>query len=197
MKWLVACDYLPTNPMEGLIPPRVPKDRDRFLSPVELVKVWNACSAMTLWGPLIRLLILTAQRRSEVSGMAYSEVQGSLWTIPKERTKTGKAHLVHLAPMALQIINSRPEFIGRGVSGFSKAKARLDRLSGVDGWRLHDLRRTAATGMASLDIEPNIVERILNHYQGSVYQRFEYEIKRREALEIWERHLTTLGIYLE
>ena len=195
LKWLVAHDYLPSNPMVDLIPPRVPKSRDRVLSDDELARVWNATFLMPLWGPFFRLLILTAQRRNEVSGMDYREIEvaSATWTIPGSRTKNGKTHLVHLSLEAMAIINSKPQFIGRGVSGFSKAKAILDRYSGITNYRIHDFRRTAATGMARLGVDPGIVERVLNHYQGSVYQRFEYQPQRRTALELWGTHLSTIS----
>lgn len=192
-KWLVSQDLISSNPMDGLLPPRVPKSRDRVLSDAELWAIWTACDRMPLWGPLFKLLLLTGQRRNEVAGMSYSEVINGVWAIPQERTKNNKAHLVHLSAPALDIINTRPRFIGANVSGFSKAKIILDRLSGIDNYRIHDFRRTAATGMASLGIEPHIIERILNHYQGSVYQRFEYLEGRKVALELWAAHLTTLG----
>lgn len=193
MKWMVANDHLPHNPMDGLIPPRVPKSRDRVLADWELSAIWRACKDWSLWGPFFQLLLLTAQRRNEIAGMTYAEVRDTAWTIPGSRTKNGREHIVHLSAPALEIINTKPEFIGRGVSGFSKAKARLDRLSGIDNYRIHDFRRTAATGMASLGVAPHIIERVLNHYQGSVYQRYEYISERAIAIERWSAHLTTIG----
>ena len=189
LKWLVANDYLPSNPMPDLIPPRVPAQRDRVLTDMELRAIWCSCAVMPLWGDFYRLLILTAQRRNEVAGIQYSEVLGNLWTIPGERTKNGKTHLVHLSSAAMELISSKPLFIGRGVSGYSKAKRKLDTLSGIDNYRIHDFRRTAATGMQRLGVEPHVVELILNHTNGSVYQRFEYLEARRAALELWAAHL--------
>lgn len=207
-KWLVANDYIQHNPMGDLIAPRVPASRDRTLTDQELARVWRACTIfdrhpntphyhqytrMELWGPIFQLLILTAQRRNEVSGLSYLEIEGSEWTIPKERTKNGKTHLVHLAPAARQILNSNPPFIGRNVSGFSKALIHLKQISGINNFRIHDLRRTAATGMQRLGIPPHIVDRVLNHYQGDPYQRFQYVQERRQALEAWATFVLSLG----
>lgn len=196
MKWLVSEDMIPSNPMDGIIPPRVPKSRDRVLSDREIRDFWRASEAMgPLWGPFLRLLLLTAQRRSEVAGMTWNEIDMplSLWHIPPHRSKNGKGHIVHISPQAMDILKTNPIFIGRKVAGFSKAKAKLDAISGIQGIRLHDLRRTAATGMQSLGIPPHVIERVLNHYQGSPYQRFEYLEERKAALEAWGRHVATIG----
>jgi integrase len=130
-----------------------------------------------------------------------------LWTLPRELTKADRLHEVPLPPLALEIIESLPR-IGDGllfpanrarstnpVSGFSKAKARLDRLSGVSGWRLHDLRRTAASEMARLGHPPHVVAAILNHSPGStqgitaIYNRHRYGDEKRQALAAWGREV--------
>jgi integrase len=153
---------------------------------------------MPLWGPFFKLLMLTCQRRNEVAGIQYHEIEKEEWTIPGTRTKNGKTHLVHLSGPALSIIEQKPVFISRNVSGFSKAKLSLDRLSGVGAqygspWRVHDLRRTGATTLQKLGVLPEVIELILNHTPKGirgVYQRFSYAQERKEALGL-------LGLYLE
>jgi integrase len=173
------------------------------------------------------LLLLTAQRRDEVGGVEWSELDldRRLWIIPREKAKNDRAHEVQLSALAIEIIEALPR-IGdrflfttsgdRPVSGFSKSKDRLDRHmldllraelaeagkdpdgAKIDDWILHDLRRTAATGMARLNIPPHVVDKVLNHVSGSirgvaaVYNRHAYLDERRAALEAWSRHVESL-----
>ena len=128
------------------------------------------------------------------------------WNIPEEATKNSQAHTVPLSDAALDILERVPRlhdrlvFPARGsattcFSGFGKCKERLDRDVDIGGWRLHDLRRTAATGFAALGIQPHVVERILNHKSGvfggvaGVYNRFEYQDEMRAGLNRWARHV--------
>lgn len=210
--WCVERGMVPVSPMAGLTPPVRAKNRARTLSPDELAAVWKAADGIGYpFGRIVQLLILTGQRRGEVAGLEWAEVdEGSkLWTIPAARTKNGRAHSLPLAPMAAEIIaglprcNDRLAFPARGndeaaFSGWSKAKKALDELAGVKDWTLHDLRRTTATRLAALGTPPHIVERILNHAGGTfagvagVYNRFEYAEEMRAALEAWE---TTIAQY--
>ena len=151
----------------------------------------------------MRLLILTAQRRDEVARAEWTEfdLDGGTWTIPGARMKNGDAHTVPLVQAALTILESAPRFTdcphvftarqGKPIAGFSKAKVRLDKLSGVEKWTLHDLRRTAATGMARLGVAPHVADKVLGHKQGAIkgvariYNRFAYLGERRAALALW------------
>ena len=192
-KWCLGKDLILSNPLSTLPPPGIPKSRDKILSESEIKAIWKATFDMPLWGPFYRLLMLTCQRRNEVAGIQYGEIYNNEWTIPGSRTKNGRSHLVHLSTSAMTIIESKPEFIGRQVSGFSKAKRTIDRLSGVKNWRIHDLRRTGATTMQRLGVLPDHIELILNHSSKGVkgiYQRFQYLEERKDALEL-------LGLYLE
>lgn len=192
-KWCLGRDIIVSNPMATYPPPRVPESRDRVLSESELKAVWRATYAMSLYGPFYRLLMLTCQRRNEVTWIKYSEIDGSTWTIPGRRTKNGKTHVVHLSQQAMDIVNSKPEFIERGLSGYSRAKSTLDRLSGVSDWRIHDLRRTGATKMQEFGVLPEVIELILNHKPKGVfgiYQRHKYSKERKDALDL-------LGLYYE
>jgi len=126
-----------------------------------------------------------------------------VWTIPKSRTKNAKGHVVHLSdqsvallkranrqgPLVFSLLGTRP------FQEFSQAKRRLDQLSGVTSWRLHDLRRTCVSGMARLGVAPHVADKILNHQSGTisgvaaVYQRHEFLAERRQALDLWGTHV--------
>jgi integrase len=210
LAWSVERGIIATSPAAGVGAPGGEQTRDRVLTHPELAAVCRACDALGWpFGPLVQLLMVTAQRRDEVAHMAWPDLnlERRLWTLPRELTKADRAHEVPLSDMAIEIIGSAPK-IGDGlvfpanrarstnpVSGFSKAKARLDRLSGVTGWRLHDLRRTAASEMARLGHPPHVVAAILNHSPGStqgitaIYNRHRYGDEKRIALAAWAREL--------
>jgi integrase len=207
--WCVDRDILQVSPCVRVKPPGRETDRDRVLSDDELKRIWCAADLMGWpFGPAVKLLILTAQRRDEVAMVRWSEINldGALWTIPAEKSKNGQAHEVPLSAAALDILSALPR-MGElvltttgttPISGFSKAKVRLDKLSEVTDWRLHDLRRTATTGMAKMGIAPHVVDRILNHTAGTiqgvaaVYNRHAYLDERRTALEAWARRVDAL-----
>jgi integrase len=165
------------------------------------------------------MLILTGQRREEVAGMTWSEIGQDLstWTIPATRAKNGLAHIVPLSPQAQTIIkavrqvakgnagekaNNEPAFVFPGrvgaFNGFSKAKTNLDEDSGVKDARLHDLRRTMATGLQRLGVRLEVTEAILNHVSGSragvvgIYQRHEWANEKRAALNAWGAHVDSI-----
>jgi integrase len=219
--WCVERDLIQHSPCEGMkAPPRVTA-RDRVLSDDELLTVWRGCTALGFpFGTAHKILMLTGQRRSEVSEMEWSELDldAAIWRIPKERTKNGKAHEVDLCPLAVTILKEIPEiseFVfpargGGGVQGFSAAKRQLDETIAKDmkraapdasmaPWVTHDLRRTCATGMASMNFPPHVVERVLNHISGTqsglvgVYQRHEYRDERRAALLAWGAHVEAIA----
>jgi integrase len=220
-KWCVERDMIAASPLDTLKAPMPLQARDRILSDDEVKLLWEATETLSatdrnhrsmpspVFGSFYKLLLLTAQRREEVAAMEWSEVDGGVWTIPGTRTKNGKEHTVHLSPQALAILASIPKQEGcryvlstngkTSISGYGKAKARLDTLmKGVDPWRVHDLRRTAASGMARLGFQPHIIERVLNHVSGAqgglvgVYQRYEYLEERKRALEAWSAHVNSI-----
>jgi integrase len=218
--WLLERRVIEKNPCDGVARPEAPNARDRVLSDDELRWFWGACARIDEpFGPMFRLLLLTGARLREVAEMTHRELSDSTWTIPATRTKNGREHKVPLQPAALDIIAGvrriagKPGYVfttnGRTpVSGFSVAKKRLDRemavLAKQDGaelkaWRLHDLRRTAATGMARAGADLHVIERALNHVSGSfggivgVYQRHKYEAEVKAALEAWGRFVTALA----
>ncbi len=206
LRWCVERGLIERSPAETVRAPMPEVARDRILDDDELAAVWCAAEAAGYpFGVIVQLLILTGQRRDEVAHMRWAEIdrETATWTLPPERNKSGRAHIVPLAPAALALIEGLtpvgPLLFpaqnnlrgGRAFSGWSKAKRRLDEASGVAGWRLHDLRRTAASGMARLGHDPQVVERVLNHATTSagplarVYQRYAYEPEKRRALEEW------------
>jgi len=213
--WAIAQGLVEHDPTAGVRKPVREIARDRVLDDDEIRAFWQA-TGETGWpfGPMFRLMLVTAQRQGEVSGIRWSEIDPDRkqWEIPGARTKNGKRHIVHLTPLAIEVIEAVPcvgdlLFTGRGahgVSGFSKAKVRLDRsmlaIAGAEipAWTLHDLRRTAATRMAMLGVRAEVVDRVLNHQAGTVrgvaaiYNRFSYEPERRAALETLSQHVEAL-----
>ena len=160
------------------------------------------------YGGIVEFLALTAQRREEVAGLRWDEIDLAqrVWTIPKARTKNAKAHMVHLSMQALTVLKRADRkgpvvftLLGtKPFQDFTHAKRRLDQLSGVTGWRLHDLRRTCVSGMARLGVAPHIADKILNHQAGTisgvaaVYQRHDFLAERRAALDEWGAHVDRL-----
>ena len=210
--WTIADGLLGNgaNPVDGSHRPDDPTPRDRVLTDAELVAVWNACGDDD-FGRATRLLILLGSRRSEVGGMRWSELDfdAGVWTLPAERSKNRRAHTIPLLPAAMAIIESVPRtsrghlFGTRARAGFTiwdHSKRDFDRRLGdaVKPWRLHDLRRSVATGMGDIGIEPHVIEAVLNHYSGhrrgvaGIYNRSGYEKAVRLALARWADHVMAL-----
>jgi integrase len=202
----------PHNPVIGTANPDAALTRDRVLKDTEIAMIWHACKDDD-FGKIVRLLILTACRRHEIGGLRWSEIDrnNATLTLPKERVKNWHEHVLPLTPLALEIIGSVPERVGRdhlfgdrsekGFSYWYPAKADLDaNLAGnIADWRLHDIRRSVATWMAEHgNVEPHIIEAILNHYSGhrsgpaGIYNRARYKTQIRAALTLWDDHLRSL-----
>jgi len=200
---------LDTSPVERLKPRDLigsREARERVLTDGELRAVWGAADPLGYpYGPLFRLLILTGQREREVADMRWSEVDMGqrLWTIPASRMKGGRAHEVPLSGAALALLAGLPRFNegdcvfsttnGRtSVNGFSKAKARTDKLSGVTEWRIHDLRRTMRTHLSALPVQDMVRELVIAHARPGlhkVYDRHSYIDEKRECLDLWATRL--------
>jgi integrase len=206
LRWCVGRAVLDQSPAEGVPLPSKEVARDRVLDDEELARVILA--ARQIGGPyggVVEFLALTGQRREEVAGLQWEELDLArrIWTIPKSRTKNAKTHLVHLSEQALAVLKRADRngplvfsLLGtKPFQEFSRAKRVLDQLSGVTGWRLHDLRRTCVSGMARLGVAPHVADKILNHQSGTisgvaaVYQRHEFLAERRAALELWGAHV--------
>jgi integrase len=226
--WLQRQRRIAVDPTANLHPPAAPKARDRVLSNDEIRWLWKAAESADAprqpgaprpFAPLLKLLLLTGARLNEIAGMAHDELRDDgTWHLAGNRTKNGRPHTVPLSPAARDLIAAMPGdsgllFTTNGrtrVSGWSRMKARLDKTmlalarakrgatATIPPWRLHDLRRTAATGMAELGIPPHIVEAALNHVSGAragvagTYNRAAYLDERRAALERWSLHIAGL-----
>src|SRR5262245_33905878 len=212
--WCVARDILAASPCAGVKPPTAERARDRVLSDDELRLVWQAADKLgRTFGPLVKLLALTGQRRDEVARMRWEEIdiENQLWTLPAERTKNNQPHQVPLSDAALAVLERMPRikespfvFTTNGgaspASGYSKNTRRLDALlpAPMPPWRLHDLRRTCASGMARLGINLPVIEKVLNHSSGSfagivgVYQKHSFADEKRAALEAWGNFVAAL-----
>jgi len=180
--------------------------RDRVLSDVELAQIILAARQIGgPYGDIVEVLALTGQRREEVARCTWDEIdlKTRTWKLSSDRTKNAKSHEVHLSDPVIAVL-SRAQKQGKFVfsrSGdnsfqdFSSAKREIDDLSGVIGWRLHDLRRTCVSGMARLGVAPHVADKILNHQAGTisgvaaVYQRHDFLAERREALAKWGTHV--------
>jgi integrase len=209
--WCIERDIIASSPCVGVKRPGVERSRERVLTDAELVAVWRATERVGYpTGPLTQLLILTAQRRSEVAGLRWSELDltARTWRLPSERTKSDRPHEVPLSSHALAVIKHIPridgsDFVftgasGRPVSSFSKMKDQIDALADIPKWGFHDLRRSTATGMARLGIALPVVEKVLNHSGASfsgvagIYQRHDFAEEKRAALEAWGNHIASL-----
>ncbi|MBY3614969.1 tyrosine-type recombinase/integrase [Rhizobium bangladeshense] len=235
--WAVQKDIIDTSPMEKKIDkPSQERTRDRILTDYEVRLVWLASGKLGYpFGPMVRLLLLTVQRRSEVSGARWYEMNlagnDQQWIVPPERAKNGKEHYVPLAAEAVKEIGALPKirpaedeepiflFTTTGVtkvSGYGRAKKNLDAEMlkiakeeataigqsadkvELEPWTFHDLRRTAASGMARLGVPVHVVEAVINHRSGSikgvaaVYNRYDYAEEKRSALTAWSTYVAQL-----
>ncbi|ULO23138.1 site-specific integrase [Methylocystis sp. SB2] len=213
-RWAVSRGIIEKSPCEGIEAPTTERPRDRVLDERELSVVWRAAGELGFpYADIVRLLVLTGARRDEVAHAQWSEIdlEKRLWTLPAERSKNRRPHSNPLAPAAVEIIKGLPRFEGSDFlfstgktppSGFSKAKARLDVLvaehnggAPIPHFVIHDIRRSVASGLASIGIPIHVIERCLNHVSGSfggivsVYQKHSYADEMRAALEAWSRHV--------
>ena len=229
--WLVERDEIEVSPFSSMKPPADKVTRDRVLKDHEIRALWLATDEMGYpFGPLVKLLLLTGQRRNEIAGIQEDEIdkETASWVIPATRTKRVKRislpHLVPLAPAVMEIVNTLPRFAGphlltttsgrRPVSGFSKMKARLDaavlasmkkdasergedpkKVMPLAPWRLHDLRRSCRTGLASLGVPEIVSEKVLAHYPrgiSKVYNVHDYADEKRDALARWAQRVQNI-----
>jgi integrase len=212
--WLTERRVIATNPCSAVRRPDASTPRDRTLSDPEIRWFWKAADELGQpYSVLLKLLLLLGQRRAEIAGLRWTELNGDTWTIPATRVKNKKTHLVTLPRLALELLSTITPigetfvFTTNGttpVSGWSKVKARLDtkmaELAGerIPAWTVHDLRRTCATGLQRLGVRLEITEAVLNHVSGSrsgivsVYQRHQYGPEKRAALIAWADYVAKL-----
>jgi integrase len=218
--WAEKRQMVTVNPLRRIEAPSREKARDRVLSLEEIGAVWRAAGKLS--DPargFVRVLLLTLQRRDEVAGIRWAELSADMmtWTLPAERAKNGKAHIVHLAEPVRTILAEMKQVRGcpfvfcaasrKPVSAFSAMKRALDNDIGkerteaglqpiaIPGWNMHDFRRAGVTALAGMGFPPHVCDRILNHVTGSVtgvaavYQRAEFLAERKAALDTWAAHV--------
>lgn len=233
-RWALERGDICDNPVPSMAKPKGPKARDRVLADEELASVWLATGTMREpLGAFYQLLLLTGQRREEVAGMIWSEVDraSATWIIPADKAKNGVAHIVPLAPAVVEELDrlalarqvaakvAEPDAQSwpkagpvvsisgkKPISCFSQAKTLLDDevtkvrkdAGALSPWRVHDLRRTLATGLQRLGVRFEVTEAVLNHVSGAkggvagIYQRHDWRDEKRSALEAWGRHVATI-----
>jgi integrase len=224
LSWAVRQGHLEANPCASIEPVAASEPRMRVLSDVELREVLLAARQIGFpFGSLIELLILSGQRRSEVAGMRWDQIDADkrLWKLPASAMKSKRPHVVPLSEVAIELLKGVPrsrmpvtgglrkravgqQFVfgfdgSRPLTGFAKGKATLDKLLGdrVAPWTIHDVRRTCASGMASLGVAEFIVGKVLGHaaegLTAKVYNQFDYAKEKAEALEKWGQHIAKLS----
>jgi integrase len=170
--------------------------RSRILSDDELRSIWRATKGAGPFDGLVRFLLLTGARRSEAAGLTWSEIDGADWCLPRDRNKTDHDLVRPLSAAAMAVIEAQPRiegsryvftFNGRTeIGAFSWLRARLEAASGVTGWTLHDLRRTARSLMSRAGVPTDHAERALGHIIGGVrgvYDRHEYHREKKQAFD--------------
>jgi len=216
-KWAVSRGDIERSPMEGMETPPAVKPRERWLSDGELGRIWlQALKCHRCFGPIVRLLIVTGQRREEIAGLHWEELdrdQREL-KLSGDRTKNGEPTSIPLSDLAMAVLDRVaraerwprhgrvfPTSSGAGFTAYAKEKKKLDKFVSNDGgdplppWRLHDLRRTLATGFQRLGVRFEVTEAVLNHVGSSrsgvagIYQRHDWREEKREALRLWNDHV--------
>ena len=229
--WASRRGDIPANPFKAMEKPEAPKARDRVLSDDELAAIWRASETLnSTFGAFFRLLILTGQRRSEVAGIGWGELDRATatWTIAASRAKNGVAHVVALCERAVAELDALAAIVLKDekerdkknwpksgfvltttsktpISGITKAKLALDTAAAkahgdnpLAAWRIHDLRRTLATGLQRLGIRFEVTEAVLNHVSGAkggvagIYQRHDWKEEKRSALDAWAGHVAAI-----
>jgi integrase len=181
--------------------------RERVLSNGEIRILWNALPEGD-FADIVRLLVLTGQRATEISDLRWDEIdfEKDIIRLPPPRTKNRRSHTIPISSTVRSILearqhNGRDHVFGigqRGFSGWSKAKGRLDEAIKIPEWRIHDLRRTAATGLGELGVFPHVIEAILNHVSGTrsgvagLYNKAAHETEKRTALQRWSEHVAAI-----
>jgi integrase len=204
-RYAMARDWVDSSPAEAIPNPSRDIPRDRYLDMKEVAAVYKVADLLGYpFTGFIKMMILTAQRRTEVASMKWADIdlEAGTWVIASEDNKSARAHLVPLSQQAVELLKSTPQFGGyvwssdgeTHVKGYSKAKQRIDAflLSGgveLKPWRLHDLRRTVATHMVRLGVSELVVGRVLNHAPQGVtartYALHSYEAEKRGGLAAW------------
>jgi integrase len=205
----ISRDLVDFNPVSGTDRPHDPVRRDRVLSDAEIVQLWRHTAGLhASVRDALRGILLSAQRPGEVAGMVRGEVGEGAWTIPVARAKRRREHVVPLVGMFAEVVamagdpvlfpSAHPKRRGLPITREALSYSLLH-FRRKAGWRLpatpHDLRRTAATGMAQVGVPRHVIGRVLGHTDSgptAIYDRWEYFAEKREALEKWDAHLRKL-----
>ncbi len=185
---------IPVSPMLPLKQPSKSNIRNRLLADDEVRRIWHATEEAP-HGLVVRLCFLTGQRKTECASMRMSMVREGLLTLPRELCKNGVEHTFPLSDMALDILRREAHF---PFNGWSKSKARVDRITGVTDWVLHDARRYFSSTMARLGVTIDTTEALLNHVSGSrsplqrIYDRYDRQVEMRDAIGRYEAHMKKL-----
>lgn len=208
-RFALSRDWLEASPAEGIARPKDETERDRFLEMPEVKCVWDAAGLLGYpYGPFVRALLLTGQRRTEVASMKWSDVDldQRTWLLQASDTKGARQHLVPLSQPMVDLLKSLPRlgdqiFTSDGVThvkGYGKGKQKLDGFVSARGdplepWTLHDLRRTVSSHMARLGVSKDIRGRVLNHAVQGVTERhytpYDFAAEKRSALDRWAAEL--------
>ena len=196
--WCIRNELCERNPIAGMRIPNKSKARERVLDEGEIATLWAATDSYP-FGQIVRTLLLTGQRRTEISSLRWDQISD---TITFTDTKNNRTHIIPVGTRMRALFNALPAsetyVFGSNFSGWSKAKRRLDRKLEVAPWTLHDLRRTFATRMAQLSTPIHVTERLLNHKSGTIsgvaaiYNRHSYMEEMRTVIAIYEAHIANL-----
>ncbi|MBU2767693.1 tyrosine-type recombinase/integrase [Acidithiobacillus ferrivorans] len=219
LNWAVDNDYLAANPLSGMTQPHKPQSKDRVLSANEIKVLWREYTDPDLRERIavttamaLRMILVTAQRPGEVVGMEWPELDGDWWNLPAERAKNGLAHRIPLNRLALDILERMAgircstavfpstryaPLLGRHMNpntlGFAISRQMV--FTPIPWFTPHDLRRTAASHMASMGTQPLVISRLLNHKEGGItqiYNRYSYDVEKREAMDKWADRITEM-----
>jgi integrase len=215
--WAIAQGRLEYNPVNGTVPNKGEKPRERVLKPYELRLIWNALPEQDQYSSIVRLLMLTGQRLLEVAALCRSGIHGDVVELSAARVKNGKPHTIPISGPVAAILAAQPRRVGSDgklrdlffgyadgpYGGWSHRKRQLDKAIAkaagqpIASWVLHDLRRTAVTGMADLEIAPHVIEAAVNHTSGrssvaNVYNKARFDGPKRQALEAWAQHVMAI-----
>ena len=198
--WLVERGYLENSPADHIKRRHEEHERERVLTDDELKSIWTATGSMSEpYSAWIKLLFLCGQRRVETARIKRSQIIDQTWQLSREDTKNKQPLIIPLSLQAIQVVGSLLEGDGqyliksgrngdKPINSFSKSKKRIDQFSDVLDWTYHDIRRTVATNLSKLGTDRFIIQKIINHSDGSVtaiYDRYSYLNEKREALQKW------------
>ncbi len=204
-KWCIQRNYLTRSPCE-LMSGKPSTKRDRVLSDDELKAIWHAAESCGTFGKIVKLLILTGQRKSEIANLQTSWIKENEIVFPKEVTKNGREHHFPIGGLCQSILTTAKSPLlfpamgkpSRHFTGFSKSKLSLDKKLNIASWTIHDLRRTFATNMARLGVRLEVTEKLLNHVSGSmggivsVYQKYNFWDEQVVAIRLYQEWLLTI-----